>query len=87
MAEGVRMLELEAASRVFEALPVRPGPRRLHPRYVAADAQRDPAFTPLYLCIDPVANAGCTRCTPPLCAAPPGAMRVRPTVTADRVHQ
>jgi len=52
MADGIRVLDLEAACRVFDAMPVRPRPATLHPRYVAADARRDPALTPLFLCVE-----------------------------------
>ncbi|MGZ5179943.1 MAG: hypothetical protein ACXWC2_05670 [Ramlibacter sp.] len=52
MADGIRVLDLEAACGLFDALPVRPRPATLHPRYVAADARRDPALTPVFLCVE-----------------------------------
>ena len=51
MADGVQVLDLDAACSVFEALPAQPRPATLHPRYVAADAQRDPMLSPLHLCV------------------------------------
>jgi hypothetical protein len=52
MAERMQVLDVEAACGVFEALAVPPRPATLHPRYVAADALRDAALTPLYLSIE-----------------------------------
>lgn len=52
MAESVSVLDTDAASRAFEALPLEQRPATLHPRYVAADALRDPALKPCFLCIE-----------------------------------
>src|SRR6478752_913213 len=51
MADGVQVLGTDAACRAFEALPIQPKPATLHPRYVAADAQRDSLLSPLHVCI------------------------------------
>jgi hypothetical protein len=53
MAEGaIQSLSLEEAVQRFESLAVAVRPATVHPRYVAADAARNPSLQPVYLCCE-----------------------------------
>ncbi|MEJ8858367.1 hypothetical protein WKW79_27620 [Variovorax robiniae] len=49
IAEGIKSVALEEASRYFERMPISVRPFSLHPCYVEADAVRTPRLQPIHL--------------------------------------